>query len=133
MPAEMLRRPQSNQTFSFCLQSCARPLYATGGFPVLRSPAIVRTMASRRVASKLAAFIVGFSCGLSNVAGQLPGPSGWTVTGTVLDSVSGQPLAGALVIWEPSFAAYGFRDRPANSSGPAPTAARIVTGGSGGF
>jgi len=67
------------------------------------------------------------------VSAQIPQAPAWTVTGTVLDSISGQPVAGALVIWEPSFAAYGFRDRPAESTGPAANAARIVTGGSGQF
>src|ERR1700689_2224482 len=77
----------------------------------------------------LAVFVLGCAAGFS----QTPEPSAWVVTGTGLDSVTGQPVLGALVIWEPSFAAYGFRDRPADSTGPAPNAARSVTPGSGQF
>jgi hypothetical protein len=86
-------------------------------------------MASRPVAFILAAFPLG----CIRVLAQVPETPAWTVAGTVLDSITGQSLAGALVIWEPSFAAYGFRDRPAESIGPAANAARIVTGGSGTF
>lgn len=81
------------------------------------------------MAWRLAAFLLG----CSYVLGQVPETSGWTVTGTVLDSITGQPIVDALVLWEPSFAAYGFRDRPADSTGPAANAARIVTGESGQF
>ncbi len=83
--------------------------------------------------SRLAALVLGCACGFSCVSAQTPEASGWTVSGTVLDSITAQPVAGALVVWEPSFAAYGFRDRPAESAGPAANAARILTPGPGTF
>src|ERR1700691_3837367 len=79
--------------------------------------------------SRLATFTFG---GVLLLA-QTPETPGWTVTGTVVDSITAQPVAGALVVWEPSFAAYGFRDRPADSAGPAANAARILTPNSGIF
>jgi protocatechuate 3,4-dioxygenase beta subunit len=83
--------------------------------------------------SRLAASVLGCIAGLAYVTAQIPQTPAWTVTGTVLDSITGQPIAAAQVVWEPSFAAYGFRDRPAESTGPAPNAARVVTDGSGAF
>jgi hypothetical protein len=83
--------------------------------------------------SRLAASVLGCVAGLAFVSAQVPQTPAWTVTGTVLDSITNQPVATALVIWEPSFAAYGFRDRPADSSGPAPNAARVVTNAAGTF
>jgi Carboxypeptidase regulatory-like domain/Polysaccharide lyase family 4, domain II len=85
------------------------------------------------VTKPLAVFALGCAIGFSQPPGPPPEPANWTVTGTVLDSVTGQPVAGALVIWEASFAAYGFRDRPADSTGPTANAARIVTPASGQF
>lgn len=64
---------------------------------------------------------------------QPPQPRPWTVTGTVTDSLSGKPLAGAVVVWEPSFASYGFRDRPIESDAPSANAARLTTDASGSF
>ena len=80
--------------------------------------------------ARFAASLLCSACLLAQIPAQ---PSPWTVTGTVLDSVTGKPVAGALVIWEPSFAAYGFRDRPADTAGPAANAARITAGDSGMF
>lgn len=57
----------------------------------------------------------------------------WTVTGTVSDSITGGPISGATVIWEPSFATLGFRDRPLDPNGPSANAARVSTGASGAF
>jgi hypothetical protein len=85
-------------------------------------------MASRLVASVLGC-VAGFAC----VSAQIPETPGWTVTGTVLDDITGRPVAAAQVVWEQSFAAYGFRDRPAESAGPAPNAARIATAEPGTF
>ncbi|HEY1758017.1 MAG TPA: carboxypeptidase-like regulatory domain-containing protein [Bryobacteraceae bacterium] len=81
------------------------------------------------MASRLPALI--FVCGIA--LGQVSETSSWTVAGTVLDSVTGKPIAGALVIWEPSFSAYGFRDRPADSTGPAANAARVAASAAGTF
>src|SRR5580658_2509257 len=81
----------------------------------------------------MASRLLAFTIGCASLLCQVPEPSSWTVTGTVLDSVTGKAVAGALVIWEPSFAAYGFRDRPADTTGPAANAARIVAGDSGTF
>ncbi len=60
-------------------------------------------------------------------------PQNWTVTGTVTNSITGQPISGAVVIWEPSFASYGFRDRPIEEEAPSANAARVTTGASGSF
>src|SRR5580704_14047791 len=60
-------------------------------------------------------------------------PQNWAVTGTVTDSLSGKPIPGAVVLWEPSFASYGFRDRPIESDTPSSKAARLTTDGSGTF
>jgi hypothetical protein len=67
------------------------------------------------------------------VRGQTPQPQNWTVTGTVTDSLTSQPIAGALVMWEPSFASYGFRDRPMENDAPSANAARVTTNASGTF
>lgn len=67
------------------------------------------------------------------MSAQIPETPGWTVSGTVLDDITGRPVAAAQVVWEPSFAAYGFRDRPAESAGPTPNAVRIVTAEPGTF
>jgi hypothetical protein len=60
-------------------------------------------------------------------------PQNWALTGTVTDSLSGKPIADAVVLWEPSFASYGFRDRPIESDTPSANAARLTTDASGAF
>lgn len=67
-----------------------------------------------------------------SLSGQPRPAQNWTATGTVTDSVSGKPIAGALVVWEPSFSSFGFKDRPLDS-GPSSTAARTTTGPNGVF
>ncbi len=49
------------------------------------------------------------------------------------DALSGKAIAGAVVLWEPSFASYGFRDRPIESDTPSANAARLTTDASGAF
>lgn len=56
----------------------------------------------------------------------------WTLIGSVTDSISGKPIAGALVVWEPSFSAFGFKDRPLES-GPSAEDARTTTDATGTF
>ena len=56
----------------------------------------------------------------------------WTVSGTVVDSATAKPIPGAMVIWAPSFSAYGFKDRPLDS-GPAANDARVSADASGAF
>ncbi len=60
-------------------------------------------------------------------------PQNWTVTGRVTDSLTAQPIAGALVLWEPSFASYGFRDRPIENDAPSANAVRVTTDAAGTF
>lgn len=60
-------------------------------------------------------------------------PQPWSLSGTVTDSISGKAVVGAVVLWEPSFASYGFRDRPIESDAPSPNAVKITTDASGGF
>ncbi len=77
------------------------------------------------------------ACGGALLSGQLceaqpPQPKPWTITGTVVDSLSKQPVAGAQVIWEASFATLGFRDRPLDEQPPS-GAARVTTGTAGSF
>lgn len=74
---------------------------------------------------------VVFGCAL--LWSQPSQPRNWTVAGTVIDSSTAQPIPGALVVWEPSFASYGFRDRPIESDAPSSNAARMTTDSSGAF
>lgn len=60
-------------------------------------------------------------------------PQPWTLSGTVTDSITGKPIAGASVVWEPSFASYGFRDRPVESDAPSANAVKLTTDASGSF
>jgi len=55
-----------------------------------------------------------------------------TLTGSVTDSTTGKPIAGALVVWEPSFSAFGFKDRPLDR-GPSIEDARTTTDSAGTF
>lgn len=80
-----------------------------------------------------AAFALVGTCGGALLRGQPAQPKPWTVTGTIVDSLTKQPISGAAVIWEPSFAAYGFRDRPLDEQAPPPSAARVETDAAGSF
>lgn len=57
----------------------------------------------------------------------------WTVIGKVNDSVTGRPIADAQIVWEPSFAALGFKERPLDPNSPAPNASRTATDAAGAF
>src|SRR5579883_501666 len=54
------------------------------------------------------------------------------VSGTVVNAVTGEPLAGALVVLRVSYATYGFRERPSDRPWPG-DAARALTDESGRF
>ena len=79
-----------------------------------------------------AAFALVGACSGALLNGQPPQPKPWTITGTVTDSLTRQPIAGASVVWEPSFAALGFRDRPLDEQPPS-GAARVTTDAAGSF
>jgi len=68
----------------------------------------------------------------ASVSAQPRQQQNWTLTGSVTDSITGKPIAGALVVWEPSFTAFGFKDRPLDS-GPSFEDARTTTDSSGAF
>src|SRR5580704_5108961 len=71
--------------------------------------------------------------GCASIWSQPAPPQNWTLSGMVTDALSGKPIAGAVVLWEPSFASYGFRDRPIESDTPSANAARLSTDASGAF
>jgi hypothetical protein len=85
------------------------------------------------MASRGLGFILLCGLAFAQPPGQSQETARWALAGTVLDSITAQPIVGALVIWEPSFSAYGFRDRPAESTGPSANAARILTNEAGAF
>ena len=133
------RAPASGHSQRAALAPAVSRLFSTtwpAGDTVLEprvGPSACATSSREKCAPAITRAFATFILGCALLPAQTPETPGWTVSGTVLDSVTAQPVAGALVVWEPSFAAYGFRDRPADSAGPAANAARIVTGGPGTF